>query len=176
MSALDKVPENINFQSQLNFKFTIKKCPHVQYFAQQVNIPEIFVTHAIQHNPFTVIPHAGDHMEWGDLEIVFKVDEDFRNYRQIYNWLHALAYPQDFQNYRDLWEIDQANPMSGDGLKSDISLMTLTNIKNPNKEFVFRDAFPYSLSGLLFTTIDDEDIYFEATANFRYTLFEIVDI
>jgi hypothetical protein len=44
MSSIDNTPENKNFLSPLNFRFQIKKAPHVNFFVQSVNIPAISST------------------------------------------------------------------------------------------------------------------------------------
>ena len=82
MSAiLDQTPSNRNFLSPLNFKFTIKKAPHVNFFIQKVNVPQIILKPPIAGNPFTNIPYPGDHIDYSTLEITFKVDEDLQNYQ-----------------------------------------------------------------------------------------------
>ena len=51
MSAiLDQTPSNRNFLSPLNFKFTIKKAPHVNFFIQKVNVPQIILKPPIAGN------------------------------------------------------------------------------------------------------------------------------
>ena len=41
MTAIDNTPENRNFLSPLNFKFSIKKSPNMNFFLQKVNLPSI---------------------------------------------------------------------------------------------------------------------------------------
>lgn len=173
MTAIDNTPENKNFLSPLNFRFQIKKAPHVNFFIQRVNIPAIQVGNADTSNPFVVIPHPGDHINYGTLEITFKVDEDLTNYLEIHNWIRALGFPEKYEEYKTIQDV---KPYTGDGIYSDISLIVLASTKTPNYDITYRDAFPISLSALTFLTTDSSVNYIEASATFKYTLFDITKI
>ena len=173
MSAIDNTPENKNFLSPLNFRFQIKKAPHVNFFVQKVNIPDIAIRSPTSPNPFVNIPYPGDHMEFGALNITFKVDEDLQNYLEIHNWIRALGKPEDFAGYADI----AAKPSwTGDGIYSDISVLVLASTKTPNYEVAYADAFPISLTGITFNTTDPNVNYIEASATFKYTYFTITKI
>lgn len=173
MSAIDNTPSNRNFLSPLNFKFTIKKAPHVNFFIQKVSIPEIVLKSPIATNPMVNIPYPGDHITYSDLTFTFKVDEDLQNYLEIHNWIKALGKPIDFEGRR---EIQRHPSWTGDGVYSDISVMILSSTKMANYEVVYSDAFPVSLSGLTFNTVDSDVNYIEASATFKYTYYEISQI
>jgi len=173
MSAIDNTPENKNFLSPLNFRFQIKKAPHVNFFVQKVNIPDIAIRSSDTPNPFVKIPYPGDHMEFGALNITFKVDEDLQNYLEIHNWIRALGKPEDFAGYAD---IASKPSWTGDGIYSDISVLVLASTKMPNYEVAYVDAFPISLTGISFATTDNNVNYIEASATFKYTYFTITKI
>jgi hypothetical protein len=173
MTALDKTPENKNFLSPLNFKFSIKKAPHVNFFIQKVNIPAISLPPPISPNPFVNIPYPGEHITYEPLSIEFKVDEDLQNYLEIHNWIRGLGKPQDYQEYAN---ISKEDPMTGEGIYSDISLVVLSSTKMPNYELIFIDAHPVSLSGLTFNTTSTDVNFITASAQFKYTLYNIQDI
>jgi hypothetical protein len=170
MTAIDNTPTNKNFLSPLNFKFQIKKTPHVNFFAQKVNFPSISLPDVEFPNPMIKIPYWGDHLDYGELRVSFMVDEDLTNYMEIHNWIRALGKPEAFDDYAKLQSIPT---YTGDGLVSDISLTILNSGKMPNYEVIFRDAFPVSLGDLQFdSTLSDVD-YLEMDATFKYTLYEI---
>ena len=102
MSVIDNTPANKNFLSPLNFRFQIKKAPHVNFFIQKVNIPSIALPNPTVSNPFVNIPYPGEHLRYGDLEISFKVDEDLQNYLEIHNWLVSLGKPENFDQYKQI--------------------------------------------------------------------------
>jgi hypothetical protein len=173
MSAIDNTPSNRNFLSPLNFKFQIKKAPHVNFFIQKVNIPAINLSPAVSPNPFVNIPLPGDHLSYGELEITFKVDEDLQNYLEIHNWITALGKPEEFEQYKN---IADKKEWTGEGIYSDISVIVLSSTKSANYEIVYVDGYPVSLSGLEFNTIDSDVNYITATASFKYTYYNIIKI
>jgi hypothetical protein len=173
MSAIDNTPSNKNFLSPLNFKFQIKKAPHVNFFIQKVNIADIALQEATSPNPFVKIPYPGEHINYGALSITFKVDEALQNYLEIHNWLKSLGKPQNFDQYKT---IENMPITTGDGIYSDISLIVLASTKQPNYEIVYADAFPVSLSGVTFNTVDADVNYIEASAVFKYTYYDITKI
>ena len=171
MTALDFTPTNKNFLSPLGFKFLVKKLPNVNFFVQKANIPGIAIaSQPIQPTPFTKIPYAGDHIEYNEFQLVFRVDEDLQNYMEIHNWIKGLGFPENLGAYAAL---ANQKPETGMGLKSDASLIITTNGKSPNYECIFEDAFPVNLSDLNFDTTDETVDYIEATATFYYTLYKI---
>jgi hypothetical protein len=170
MSALDKSPQNQNFQSPLNFKFFVKRAPYLNFFVQKTAVPEVSIDPTWQPTPFTAIPQAGDHISYTPFSVTFKVDEDLKNYVEMHDWLRSIGFPDSYDEY-----LYNSNRPSGvlDGLTSDLSLLILTNAKNPSFEATFIDAFPIYLSGLEFNTTDDTVNFIEATVTFRYTSFYI---
>lgn len=169
-TAVDNTPINKNFLSPLNFTFILKRSPHLNFFVQQINIPSITLSTFNQPTPTLNVPVAGDHLDYGLLNVTFKIDEDFKNYMEIHSWITALGYPDSFQGYRNLRDNAKAG---GESLKSDISVLILNNIKNPNYEILYKDAFPIALTEASFQTTDDTVEYVSATATFKYTIFSI---
>jgi hypothetical protein len=172
MSAIDNTPTNKNFLSPLNFKFIMKRAPHVNFFVQKVNIPAISLAEVNTPNPLLRIPEPGDHLDFDELRVSFRVDEDLQNYLEIQNWLRSIG-KQSFQQYG---AIASKKIYSGESIKSEISLTVLTSAKRPNYEIVFQDAFPTGLSSIEFDTSFEDVLYLEADASFRYTKYEITRI
>ncbi len=170
MSAIDNTPSNKNFLSPLNFKFSIKRAPHVNFFIQKVNVPAVNLPAVTFPNPMVNIPLPGEHLTYGDLEVTFKVDEDLQNYMEIHNWIKALGKPVDFAGFKNL--VDKKE-YTGEGIRSDISLIILSSTKSANYEIVFTDAHPINLSGLVFNTTDETVNYMEASATFKYIYYDI---
>lgn len=173
MTALDKNPTNHNFLSPLNFKFQIKRAPHINFFIQEINLPSISIQPKEVGNPFVKIPYPGDHIDYSVLTVKFKVDEDLKNYLEMHSWLRGLGFPQSFDEYSTL---SNQNQLEGKGLRSDISLIILNSTKLPNYEITFTEAFPTSLSELTFTTTEETVNYMTATVDFRYILYNIEKI
>jgi hypothetical protein len=172
-TAITNTPQSKNFLSPLNFQFQLKRAPHVNFFIQKISIPSIGIPEIDIPTPFVVIPEPGSTLSYGHLDITFKVDEDFANYLEIHDWIRALAFPENFEEYAAIVK----NPeYTGDGIRSDISLIVLDNLKNPNFEVIFRRAFPVTLTGIEFDTTMHDVQFLTTTASFRYLLYDIKKI
>jgi hypothetical protein len=162
---------NHNFLSPLNFRFILRRAPATEFFIQKINLPGLKLGAPNFANPFVNVPEPGEHLFYDPLNVTFKVDEDLTNYMEIHKWLKHLGKPKNFEEYREVAvEVPQ---ISGEGVKSDISLILMTNIKNPNFSINFIDAFPISLGEIMFDTTTDDIPYLTATATFRYVYYDI---
>jgi len=170
MTALDSIPENKNFLSPFLFKFQVRKMPNVNFFLQSVNIPGVSLPNVQSGNPFVSIPYGGDHVLYEELNIVFKVDEDMENWKELYNWIKGVGFPNRFSEHK---ELKDKPPTSGEGLISDISLLVLTSSRNPNYDLVFHEAFPISLSQIMFDTRNPDIQFITASATFKYRSYEL---
>jgi len=171
MAVLDHQPTNRNYLSKINFRFAIKKLPHVNFFCQSAQIPGFSIASADEGTPFVKIPFSGEHIEYQPLTISFLVDEDMKNYMEIYNWMRGLAFPDSYDQYKVLFEKPK---YTGEGIKSEMSVFVLTAAKNPQYNVVFSDAFPVALSGIDFSSASTDVDYAVCTATFKYTSFEII--
>lgn len=165
MTVKTFVPSNPSLLESTNFKFSVDRLPAVSYFCQAVTIPAITLGTADVQTPFSKIPFPGDKPQFGELLITFKVDEDFVNYKEMYDWLISLSFPDGFTQYT----YTTTSPTS------DASLTVLSNLKNPNYEFKFFDLFPTTLGNIeLNTTLTDAQ-FVTCTAVFAYRKFSIVN-
>jgi hypothetical protein len=171
MSVIE--PTNKNFLSPLGFTFGVKKLPHVNFFVTRTSIPGFSLGVAEYPNPFVVLPIPGDKIDFGELQVTFKVDEDMKNYLEIFNWIMGMGFPDRYEQYASIKRMGKG---SGLGIYSDATLTVLTSAMNPNIEFSFRNVFPFSLTEIDFSTQSADVEYVEATASFRYELFEIATL
>lgn len=165
MSALDRTPSNTNFLLPNGFRVVVKKLPNTTYFTQSVKLPSVAIKQVDIPTPFVRMPITGDHIEYGFLSFTFAVDEDLNNYTEIVNWL-KYGYPIDYTEYKELAD---KPPGSQLGLYSDISVTSTTNLKNPNKEFLFTDAFPVNLTSFELMTTDPSNDPIQVTVEFAFT-------
>ena len=170
MTAISTQPSNPSFLSPLGFKLQIKKLPTVNYFIQSVNIPSVSLGTADAETPFVKIPFPGTKLTFGNLQVTFKVDEDMKNYMEIYDWLKGVGFPDNFAQYTN---VAGAALASGDGVYSDISLIVMTSAMNPNMEVTFFDCFPVDLSELNFDSTSADVEYITATVSFANRRFDI---
>lgn len=123
-----------------------------------------------QPNPFTNIPHSGDHIDYDPLSVTFKVDENMNNWLAMHNWIKGLGFPNEFGEYAELAAGDR---MTGMGIKSDLKLFILTSHRNAQREITFKHAHPFSLSGLEFDSTAPSVEYLESTVSFKYVSYDI---
>jgi hypothetical protein len=162
-------PPNINMLSQLGFKFTLARAPHLTYFTNAVELPGINLSVAEQPTPFVSIPFSGK-CTYDDLTVQFKIDENFGNWFELHEWITALGSPVDFSGYRALKEKPVGDK---NGLTSDMELTILKSSMTPNIGITFKDAFPVAISPLTFNAQDLDVEYLSATATFRYLRYEV---
>lgn len=166
----NRLPENKNFLSPLGFKFQINKLPDMNFFVQSVVLPSIDVGNFDQPTPFRMMPTVGDHLEYGDLEVTFRVNESMSNYIEIFNWMMGIGFPDNFDQRKD---VQSQTIVSGQGLYSDATLTVLSSAMNPSVDILIKDLFPISLSSLrLDSTMVDVE-YVEATVTFKFLNFTI---
>jgi hypothetical protein len=170
MPSFAEVTANKNFLSPLGYKFVITRLPNVDYFCQSVEFPRVSLNVSTIPNPFQKIPVAGTEITYGNFSVNFKVDEDLTNYKEIYNWMLALGFPESYEQYRALAD---KSSVDSQRLRSDASLMILSSSKNANHEVKFLDIFPVGLTGMKFDSSLTDVAYMEATAEFTYRMFKL---
>ena len=92
----------LDFASPTQFRFIIQKLPEVQFFTQTINIPGVSVDGLIQPTALSQISIAGSDLSYEDLSVSFLIDEEYRNYREVFDWLKGLSFPENhtqFQNF-----------------------------------------------------------------------------
>lgn len=173
MSAISNTPTNLNFLSPLKFKFTLTKLPNTNFFIQGVTLPSISMSANYQPSPFVKLPLPGDHIDFGELIISFRVDEDMKNYLELFDWMIALGFPKDFTQYKALHDVDRRlNTRSTDGIMSDGNLIIMNSNAKSNKKVTFYNMFPTTLSDISFDTRQSDVDYIECSASFAYERFE----
>lgn len=178
--AVNNTPDNVNFLSPIGFNFIVKKLPNVNYFLQSVNIPNVAFGQSTLATPLRNIPIPGDEMTFGPLFITFKVDEDMKNYLELFNWMMQLGFPESTKQSQEIYKAGQdpsiRNQFRDDRPVSDATLTILSSAMQPNLSILFQDVFPTNLSDLTFSTQENSVNYIECQANFEYRSFKIFDI
>ena len=174
MAASNKVPDNLNYLSNISFRLMIEDTPHLTWFCQSVNVPGVSIEAIEMVNPFANIPYAGSNVTFEELSITFIVDEHLKNWIEIYDRVIALGLGEGTEKYRLLKGASDLTPRGG--TVSTIVLSVLTSGMNPQMEFHFNEAFPISISSLEFNSSATDVEYFTATATFRYTNYEIKNL
>ncbi|PHS22148.1 MAG: hypothetical protein COA84_13280 [Robiginitomaculum sp.] len=149
-----------NFLSQLEFDFTIKRLPNVTFLVQAVSLPGMSMGTTEVNTPFKPIMLHGDRLVYDELTVTLKVDEDMLAWTEISDWMKGLTTPESFDQYNNL--------KIGEGLYSDASIMIMSNVKNPNIEFLFEDMFPIALGPIQFDTRSSDLEYVTVDVTFKF--------
>lgn len=174
MSTLGSQPTNLNYLSPLGFKFSVNRISSFTYFVQTINIPDLIFGNIGIITPFVKLPIPGDQLQFGELSVSFKVDEDMRAYTDIYDWMIGLGYPDTFDQYKAVAPVGSpaANPNTK-GNYSDATLTILSSASNPIVNVLFYDIFPVSIGGLQFDSRMSTVDHLEASVTFAYKRFEV---
>jgi hypothetical protein len=155
-----------NYLSPLEFVVSVKRMPNVQFFTQKASIPSISLNPIERPTPFKPLYETGDRLTYGDLNLSFIIDEGMNNFIEVFNWMHGIAFPDNFDQYKNL--------ETGEfGTRSDISIVIMNSHKNPNIEIAFKDCFPTNLSDVLLDTTSTDVQYPEANVTFSYNSYTI---
>jgi len=164
---IDTQPTNINQLNVVSFEINFSRLPGVEYFCQRVGIPAVILGEAFQPMPFMNMPVEGDTLSFESVNLSFIVDEDLKNYQEVYTWMTALGFPREYDQFKTLKDASEASEYAS--MFSDMNVFVQTNKSNPNYQFTFNDVYPTSLSAMQFdTTVSALDpIVVDATFNFK---------
>ena len=154
MASLANQPKNINYLTNVQFKFELVDFPGVTFFVQGVNLPGLS-TQAAQM-PFPRQPGIQKNLgviEFEMLSIQFLVDEYLKNYTDIWTWM-----------------------MDKSGEDTSAVLTLLSSYMNPFMEIHFNAVFPIGLSELLFDSTAVEPEYKVANLTMSYKNYTIKHI
>jgi len=174
-------PPVTNYLRPNAFRFTVKELSGVAYTCQSANLPALSLGFAQQPSPFLDIPIIGDKNSFGDFTIRFLISEDMNNYLQLYEWLVALGFPNDYNQYRNFSGerlnrfpfVKDAYGVPTSIAYSDGTLTILDSNNIPKTNIRFRDMFPISVEALDFDITSSTVEYFVGIASFKYKSFDI---
>lgn len=170
----DPTTSQFNFAAINNFYCVALDIPGAAFYTQTVSLPSATMEDTPSYNtPFNNIPLAGTGMKYGELQLSFIVNEDFSNYKALYEWMTGITFPQNNQQF-----IDQVNKKTGlfpGGknvemmLRSDLHVVALNSRNEPITVIKFLDAFPTSIGSLPWDATQSDVTNFTAAISFSYT-------
>jgi hypothetical protein len=164
----------LNPLSPNGFQLTIQKIPEMIYFSQSVNIPGINLPHISFNNMFSAIPIASTNIQFDTLNIDFLVDESMSNYLSIYNWIIAMGYPDNFQQYTAFLDSQAISNLTELAKSySDGTIQILGSNNEIVRSITFIDLLPISISTVTFASTNNDVNYITASAVFNYNYFII---
>ena len=122
------------------FEFVLNRTPNIVYFCQSVTIPGIGFGVADQPTIFghpIKVPTGAFRFE--ELELSFRVNEDFSNWLELYNWIRTTG---NFTSDCGTLPYNQKT--------SDATLLITNSAYTPKFKVHFKQVFPQYVSGIKF--------------------------
>ena len=173
MTALERNPSNPNFLHPNKFTLSFGRLPNMQYFCQGVSVPGISLSEIPQNTPFVDVYVPGEKAIYDLMNVTFYVDEELKAWLEIHDWIRAMTFPTEFEEYQRLGRLSNkiANPNRPQ--YSDASLTLYSSSNNPLYRFVFKDCFPTTLSTFVMSGSDSPDTIMTADSTFRFAYYNI---
>jgi len=171
-------PDTNNYLSSNYFKLEITRLPLVTYHCQSANLPSLTLTPTEQGNPTgTPIKWIGGRYVWEDFTVSFVVDEDMKNWIEVFEWMEDIAIMTDVKNTMN-YSISPGyrknrNPGQLDDYFSNAQLIITNSSYKPKLTVSITDMFPTALSGIQFNSTNTDNEPVIATATFAYTYYTI---
>ena len=159
-----------DFLQSTQFTLSFAKIPEATLRLQSVSIPSLGISHTEIGTPFSFLKEPDTKVNFSELPVTFKLDENFEGYLSVFNWMMGIGFPKEFPQYASL------EAGSHRSIFSDATLTVLTNSNLPNLRVSFRDAFPTFLSQVDFNTMATDAETLDIAASFEYHLFTVESI
>jgi hypothetical protein len=171
MTAID-CGDNTNLFQPTGFRVIIDRRFYgtFQFFVAKVDHPG--AQNPAAEAPFervAQVPFPGSSMSFGELSMEVLLDEDFRTYKEIYNWM--LRHVNEDQIAERNGFTSSQSPIPS---YADIHITALTHANNKNVEFRYKDCIPTSLGNIPFDAQNQSVEFVTFPVSFRFSYFEIV--
>lgn len=160
--------ETVNQLENKSIQLIIERTPHVEYFCTSSSLPGVSGTAARLWSPFSDVKVTGDKLVFQPLIVNFIVDENLKNWQEIFDWMTSYAHPESFDQYKD--DNQPQNWLYRSKL-SGATLLVSNNKYNVSHEFQFIDLFPVDLSDIVFDNQISSTESQIATVTFEYTTY-----
>ena len=169
---------NFNPLTQIGYNVLIARLPTLSFFTKSISLPSLTVENPPQANPFSSIHLPGDMPHWGSLSIDFIVDEDLRNYEEMFKWMVGVTFPETTDQWKELVGATNTgfSPGNTNIAYSDISVQTLTSSKNANVMFTYHNCIPRSIGSIQLNTTDTDTEVVTCQAEFDFSHFTMTRI
>lgn len=162
--------DNMNLFQPTGFRVIIDRRHYgtFQYFVTKVNHPG--AQNPANDTPFkrTSLPLPGNTINYGELSLEILLDEDFKAYQEIYDWMLRHVNEEQIAQSADF--VSSQSPVPS---YADIHITALTNSNVNNVEFRYKDCIPVSLGDIPFDAQNASVEYVSVPVSFRFSYFTI---
>jgi hypothetical protein len=161
--------QTTDFLNATSFIVVVERFKNIAFMTTDVSVPGITMSNPQQGNPFSNISRVGDRLQYDQITLSFKLNEDLSNWEEIVNWMKGAAYPEDYGQYATITEPSG----NEDSLFTDITMTILSNYKKPLLNINYRRCLPTSLSGFQMTQTDSDILTVSCDVTFDFTTMDI---
>ena len=161
--------DNINYFQGTSFRVIIDRREYgtFQFFVSQVSHPGVQNSAAETAFPrIGSFPLPGNTMSYGELTMQVLLDEDFKTYTELYDWMLRLV--NETQLADNFTSSNSPIPTY-----ADIHVIALSNHNNKNVEIRYKDCVITGLGDINFSAQDQSVEVISFPANFRFSHFEV---
>jgi hypothetical protein len=173
MTILTRNPQNPNLLHGNKFQLNFSRLPNMQYFCQSVSVPGISLSEAFQPTPFIDVYAPGEKAIYDLLTVTFMVDEELKSWLEIHDWMRAMTFPENFEEYKQLGRLSRNQGNLDKPQYSDGVLTILSTANNPIYRFKFYDLFPTTLSTFIMNSQSSPEEIITADVTFRFTYYDV---
>jgi hypothetical protein len=178
VNSLSQQPTTFDYAQNSQFRVSFPNYPKVTYFCTAVTIPGISLTAVDRPTSLANIPMVGDTVTYENFDMSFIVDENLENYREIYDWMMNIGFPDSHSQFRGQERRDRSGiSRLGDRELYDDLMITVLSSKN-NAVVVVRlyEAWPVQLSGLEYTQTGTDTEYLTCDVSWAYTHYDFKSV
>ena len=157
------------------FQLNFSRAPNLQYFSQTITLPGLSTSEIPVNNPFVELYAPGEKAIYDTLNITFLVDAEMTGWLEVHDWLRALTFPTEYEEYRNLGLLNKFTTASNSKTPqyADGSITILSASNKPYFKFTFYDLFPISIGGFMLSSTDTPETIITSDATFRFTYYDI---
>ena len=184
-------PSTYDYASPNQWRINFDRLPLTTWFCTNANIPGVSLGEAQYPTPLSDMPISGDKLTFETLNIQFIVDEELKNYREMWEWIVGIGFPKRHSQYANILsgnklndnfpgatreaapiQTDKGTSLSESPIYSDANLIFYNSKNIPKVEIAFKDIFPTNLGGIDLV-VDAGDVeYIRVDASFRFMYYE----
>jgi len=157
----DRYPERINQLLPSYYRFYISRLPYTTYFCQSASLPTVTMGEVLMPTPFMAVKQPTK-LDFDELSITFIVDEEMKNWLEIFNWMRSMTNVEDYEEFK-----------ASNTHLCTANLLILNSNKNPKLNVTFEGLYPRTLSSIDFSSILTDPEPFQCTATFAYRNYNI---
>jgi len=172
LTALDRQPSVIDYAQNSQFRVIFPNFPISEYFCTEINVPGVSMAQVDRPTSLANVPMVGDSLAYENFTMTFIVDEELKNFQEIYDWMVNMGFPYKHSQYKSKERVDGLERRGDRVLYDDLLITILSSKNNPVVRCKLFEAFPISLSGLTYTQTNPDVEYLTASVEFAYMYYE----